>query len=451
MRILVAEDDAALARFITKGLEAEHYAVDESHDGEQARAMASELDYDLLVLDLGLPRMDGVTVLRRVRERRLSLPILVLTARSRVEERVECLDMGADDYVIKRFSFSELSARIRALLRRKQGQASSVMEVADLKLDKVEHRVERAGKRIDLTAKEFALLEYLMRNVGRRISRAMIIEHVWNINFATDTNVVDVYVNYLNVVFQAALVSAEHLTYREFLQPVPDNTYVASCRLEPAGVNALLQVDLSVAFSLVDVLLGGEGTGAGPERGLSEIEEQILESVVRIICRELQRAWQALSLEFVFEQRQPTAQVRRLMPAEEKVLSLCFEITLPAARGNFNLAVPAVVSNALLRKISDYSCQKPRGPAASGNRIKQRLLDCPFNPELCETDLKVPASELLDLKQGQLLTFSRSIQEPARLLAGNKAIFLATIARIGKVRAAQIIERICPPPAKGKE
>jgi len=220
MRILVAEDDEALAGFITKGLEAEHYSVDASHDGEQARAMASEFDYDLLVLDLGLPRLDGLTVLRRVRERGSTLPILVLTARSRVEERVECLDMGADDYVIKPFSFSELSARIRALLRRKQDRASSVIEVADLTLDRVEHRVERAGKRIDLTTKEFALLEYLMRNVGRRISRAMIIEHVWNIKFDTATNVVDVYVNYG---LRVTEVSANSRTHEEAFVSSPVN------------------------------------------------------------------------------------------------------------------------------------------------------------------------------------------------------------------------------------
>jgi DNA-binding response OmpR family regulator len=196
MRILVAEDDTALARFITKGLEAEQYAVDASHDGEQARAMASEFDYDLLVLDPGLPRLDGVTVLRRLREHKSNMPILVLTARTHVEERVQCLDLGADDYLLKPFSFAELSARIRALLRRSKNQATSVIEVADLKLDRVEHRVERGGKRIELTAKEFALLEYLMRNAGRRITRTMIIEHVWNINFDTATNVVDVYVNY---------------------------------------------------------------------------------------------------------------------------------------------------------------------------------------------------------------------------------------------------------------
>ena len=197
MRILVAEDDAALASFVRKGLEAEHYAVDISGDGEQARAMASELDYDLVILDLTLPRLDGVSVLRSVRARKPSVPILVLTGRSRVEDRVQCLDLGADDFLTKPFSFSELSARIRALLRRSHMPAESRLKVDDLQLDRVERRVERCGRRIELTSKEFALLEYMMRNAGRRVTRAMIIEHVWNLSFDTSTNIVDVYVNYL--------------------------------------------------------------------------------------------------------------------------------------------------------------------------------------------------------------------------------------------------------------
>ena len=196
MRILIAEDDSALASFVKKGLDAEHYAVDVSNDGEQARAMAGEFDYDLVVLDLSLPRLDGVAILRYLRTRKPSMPILVLTGRTRVEDRVQCLDLGADDYLGKPFSFSELSARIRALLRRCHLPVESVLTVEDLKLDRVERRVERAGRRIDLTGKEFALLEYLMRNAGRRITRAMIIEHVWNLSFDTCTNVVDVYVNY---------------------------------------------------------------------------------------------------------------------------------------------------------------------------------------------------------------------------------------------------------------
>ena len=155
MRILVAEDDAALASFVKKGLESEHYAVDVSSDGEQARAMAGELDFDLVVLDLNLPRLDGVAILRFLRTRKPSMPILVLTGRTRVEDRVLCLDLGADDYLGKPFSFTELSARIRALMRRSHLPAESVLAVDDLKLDRVERRVERAGRRIELTSKEF--------------------------------------------------------------------------------------------------------------------------------------------------------------------------------------------------------------------------------------------------------------------------------------------------------
>lgn len=200
MRILIAEDDAALAGFVRKGLEAEHYAVDVSADGEQARALASEFDYDLVVLDLNLPRLDGVAILKDVRSRKADLPILILTARGRVEDRVQCLDGGADDYLVKPFSFSELSARIRALLRRSRLPSESVLKVEDLKLDRVERRVTRGNRAIELTSKEFALLEYLMRNAGRRVTRAMIIEHVWNLSFDSSTNLVDVYINYLDEV-----------------------------------------------------------------------------------------------------------------------------------------------------------------------------------------------------------------------------------------------------------
>ena len=197
MRILIAEDDTALAGFVRKGLEAEHYAVDVSSDGEQARALATELDYDLIVLDLTLPRLDGITILKQVRSHKPNVAVLILTARGRVEDRVLCLDAGADDYMVKPFSFSELSARIRALLRRNRLPLESVLTVEDLKLDRVERRVTRGSRTIELTSKEFALLEYLMRNAGRRVTRAMIIEHVWNLSFDSTTNLVDVYVAYL--------------------------------------------------------------------------------------------------------------------------------------------------------------------------------------------------------------------------------------------------------------
>jgi two-component system, OmpR family, copper resistance phosphate regulon response regulator CusR len=197
MRILIAEDDEALAKFIRQGLEGQHYSVDVVPDGEQARAMAIDAPYDVVILDLNLPRLDGVTVLRQLRLKKPSLPVLILTQRTKIEDRVQCLDTGADDYLAKPFSFSELSARIRALLRRSHVPSESVLAVGDLKLDRVQRLVERAGKRIDLTAKEFSLLEYLMRNAGRDVTRSMIIEHVWNLSFDTTTNVVDVYINYL--------------------------------------------------------------------------------------------------------------------------------------------------------------------------------------------------------------------------------------------------------------
>ncbi len=197
MRILIIEDDAALSSFIRKGLEAEHHAVDAALDGEQGLSMATGIDYDLTVLDLNLPRIDGMTVLRSLRQRKPKLPVIILTARSRVEDRVQCLDFGADDYLVKPFSFLELSARARALLRRSHLPSESVLTVLDLNLNRVERRVERGGRRIELTTKEFALLEYLMRNAGRRLTRAMIIEHVWNLTFDSATNIVDVYINYL--------------------------------------------------------------------------------------------------------------------------------------------------------------------------------------------------------------------------------------------------------------
>jgi len=197
MRILVVEDDKAVAGFLKKGLEAEQYAVDIASDGEEARFMAEEFDYDLVVLDLNLPRVDGFEVLSQIRAKKSSLPILVLTARVQVKDRVNGLDRGADDYLTKPFSFSELSARVRALLRRSGRPSELVLRIGDLEMDRVERTVKRGGRRIELTPKEFALLEYLMRNVGRRVTRTMIVEHVWNLSFDTMTNVVDVYINYL--------------------------------------------------------------------------------------------------------------------------------------------------------------------------------------------------------------------------------------------------------------
>ena len=197
MRILIAEDDQTLGKFVREGLESEHYNVDVSVDGEQARAAALEKEYDVVILDLNLPKLDGVSILRQLRVKKPSTPVLVLTQRIKVEDRVQCLDMGADDYLPKPFSFSELSARVRALLRRSHLPSEAVLQVSDLKVDRTQRVVERSGRRIELTTREFALLEYLMRNAGRKVTRSMIVEHVWNLTFDTTTNVVDVYINYL--------------------------------------------------------------------------------------------------------------------------------------------------------------------------------------------------------------------------------------------------------------
>jgi DNA-binding response OmpR family regulator len=197
MRILLVEDDVPVASFIRKGLQAESHVVEVVNDGEDAKTWVSEAEFDLLILDVGLPKVDGLEVLKYVRARRPSLPVLMLTARGKVEDRVRGLDLGADDYLAKPFSFSELSARVRALLRRSGRPKQAKLQVADLEVDLADRQVVRAGKRIDLSAREFALLTYLMRNAGRCVSRTMIMEHVWNLSFDTSTNIVDVYINYL--------------------------------------------------------------------------------------------------------------------------------------------------------------------------------------------------------------------------------------------------------------
>jgi DNA-binding response OmpR family regulator len=197
MRILIAEDDGPLALFLAKNFAAEDHVADVAENGEEALKRLSEGGYDLLVLDLNLPVMGGHQVLKKIRSNDPDLAILILTATDHVSERVACLDAGADDYLIKPFSFSELSARVRALQRRKCSPAYAVLKIDDLEMDCLRRTVHRAGRPIELTPKEFSLLEYFMRNAGRCITRNMIIEFVWKLSPDTMTNVVDVYVNYL--------------------------------------------------------------------------------------------------------------------------------------------------------------------------------------------------------------------------------------------------------------
>jgi DNA-binding response OmpR family regulator len=197
MRILLVEDEEKLADMVARGLKAERWAVDTALDGETGWQLASTYEYDLAILDLMLPRLSGTEILRRIRRKNSTVPILILTARDATEAKVENFEAGADDYLTKPFAFAELLVRIKALLRRGPVNRSSVLRVADLEVDRLSKQVRRAGKRIDLTAKEYSLLEYFATNPGRVFSRTMIIEHVWDQSFEGLTNIVDVYVRHL--------------------------------------------------------------------------------------------------------------------------------------------------------------------------------------------------------------------------------------------------------------
>jgi DNA-binding response OmpR family regulator len=197
MRILIIEDERKVADMISRGLKAERYAVDVADNGESGWAMAHTYDYDLVILDLGLPGIDGSEVLRRIRGRDEKIPVLVLTARDAMVSKVECFEAGADDYLTKPFAFAELVVRVKALLRRGPANQSSMVRVADLEFDRITQQVRRAGQKIELTPKEYALLDYLASHPGRVLSRTMIVEHVWDQGFEGLTNIVDVYVRHL--------------------------------------------------------------------------------------------------------------------------------------------------------------------------------------------------------------------------------------------------------------
>ncbi len=197
MRILLIEDEKKVARFISKGLIEESYAVDVAYDGEEGLFLAEVNDYDLIILDIMLPKKDGFEVLKTLRNKGFTTPVIMLTARDELESKIQGLDLGADDYMTKPFAFSELMARIRAVTRRKQEKADNKLQLGDLVIDAVTRTVTRGNKPIELTNKEYALLEYFIRNPGRVLSRTMIAEHVWDYQFDPMTNVIDVYVNYL--------------------------------------------------------------------------------------------------------------------------------------------------------------------------------------------------------------------------------------------------------------
>jgi heavy metal response regulator len=197
MRILVVEDDKKVAGFIKKGLEEESYAVDVAYDGEDGLHFGSEGQYDLIILDIMLPKIDGLEILSQLRDQGKDTPILLLTAKDAVDDKVAGLNKGADDYLTKPFAFSELLARVRVLLRRGKAEVKTTLMILDLTLDLVSHKVNRGGDEIELTGKEYGLLEYFMRNQEKVLTRTMIAEHVWDYNFDTFTNVIDVYINHL--------------------------------------------------------------------------------------------------------------------------------------------------------------------------------------------------------------------------------------------------------------
>jgi len=197
MRLLIVEDDHALRTVLAKRLSAEGFAVDACETGTDGMDFATSAEYDIIILDIMLPGIDGLEILRRLRGGKSSCPVLLLTARDTVADRVKGLDMGADDYLVKPFAYDELMARIRALLRKRSPDRSPVLTVADLQMDTSSHTVERAGRKIDLTSKEYAMLEYFMRNAGQVLTRDQIIDHVWNFESSFASNLVDVYVGYL--------------------------------------------------------------------------------------------------------------------------------------------------------------------------------------------------------------------------------------------------------------
>jgi len=196
MRILVVEDEKRIADFLSRGLESGGYTVDVAGDGATALEMVHATEYDLIVLDLGLPDMDGMAVLKKIRTRKTSPPVLILSARDAVDDRVKGLETGADDYLVKPFAYVELLARVRVLLRRGQPTPER-LQVGDLSLDCIRRKVTRGGENIELAPKEFSILEYLMRNRGRPLSRTMIVEHVWDMDYDGLTNIVDVYIRHL--------------------------------------------------------------------------------------------------------------------------------------------------------------------------------------------------------------------------------------------------------------
>jgi DNA-binding response OmpR family regulator len=197
LRLLVVEDEPSLLSIITKRLKEEGYGVDSAKDGREGENYITSAEYDCIILDIMIPFQDGLTLLRKIRAKNISAPVLLLTAKDSINDRVTGLDSGADDYLVKPFSFDELLARVRAMLRRHKDKKNTVLSVGDLEMDTITREVQRGGKAIELTSKEYSILEYFLRNKNRVLTKSQIAEHVWNYDFEYNSNIVEVYVRYL--------------------------------------------------------------------------------------------------------------------------------------------------------------------------------------------------------------------------------------------------------------
>lgn len=282
MRLLVAENDEALGVFLRHGLEAEHYTVDVAREGAGAVELAATHTYDLLILDLNLPGLDGMEVLRHLRARPADFPILILTSKNRIDDRVRAFDDGADDFLLMPFAFTELSARVRALLRRGGRGAEPVLRADDLELDRLARIVRRGGRRIELTPKEYGLLEFLMTHMGQRVTRPMIIENVWNFSGETMTNVVDVYINYSSAQVDKRRVGMLAMSIQVAFQQMgifdASNTKVPVADTEPMPFSKVQMVENAKRLSaLGQVASSPQGvlTATPPHDDLGELRKEL--------------------------------------------------------------------------------------------------------------------------------------------------------------------------------
>lgn len=443
MRLLVAEHDASLATFLSNGFGAEHYAVDLTQDGEGAKAMVANNEYDLAILDLNLSQAQGMEVLQHCRNKRQQLPILILTGRNRLEERVEAYDLGADDLVLKPFSFAELSARVRALLRRGARAEETVLRMDNLELNRVEHSVRRAGRPIELTPKEFGLLEYLMRNASHHVTRSQIIEHVWNLSFDTMTNVVDVYINYLRVGIEVKLLEVEQLPFREFISRLPEGPYVAPVLFLALEERAVVQLDLRLLLPVIDLLLGGNGRDATDPRELTEIEEQVLETLFSLVCREIQIAWHpVLPVQLQAENRLKQSQIPKAIELEDRTLLLNFEIVLNDVHGLLNFVLPSTISNQLIRRLGPQG-GPPRRLVRKGlnGPLRERLLNCEFTTELHLPNLALRIRDVTNLQPETILRLGHPADQALSFSVNGHALFGGVPVSCGTSRGALLQEK----------